>query len=328
MIFPSLRNISIKWKLTLIIMTASTVALLLISAAFVTFELLTFRKTMVRDLTTTAEIIGSQSTGALSFDDVSTAEENLRALGANRHIQSACLYKGDKLFAYFPKSTATNSFPQRPQAAGSRFVENSLILFRPIVFNGDRLGTLYLQSDVQEQRDRMLRYASIIVLFMLASSFVTFLLSSLLRRVISQPISHLAETAKAVSSEKNYSVRAVKHGQDELGQLIDVFNEMLTQIQERDAALQQAHDKLEKRVEERTQDLQSEIAERKRAQEALQQQLTRISLLNQITKAISERQDLASILHVVLRQLEDHLTVDMGSVYLFNAESDSLTMAA
>jgi nitrate/nitrite-specific signal transduction histidine kinase len=108
-----------------------------------------------------------------------------------------------------------------------------------------------------------------------------------------------------------------------LGQLIDGFNEMLEQIQKQDVALQQAHDKLEIRVEERTKDLQSEIVERRRAEAALQQQFMRISLLNQITQVISERQDLESIVRVVLRQLEDHFNLDFGGVALFDAHAQS-----
>src|SRR5205807_3947836 len=108
---------------------------------------------------------------------------------------------------------------------------------------------------------------------------------------------------------------------DELGQLIDAFNQMLAQIQERDQ-------NLERRVEERTQELRAEFAERERAEAALKQQFGRISLLNQITQAISERQDTDSILHVVLRQLEDHLSLDTGCVALFEPQEETLNIAA
>src|SRR6185295_20269851 len=93
--------------------------------------------------------------------------------------------------------------------------------------------------------------------------------SSRLKRVISKPISHLAETALAVSDQKDYSIRAVSESRDELGALIDVFNEMLSQIQTRDVELQEARDKLERRVEERTQELRNEIIEREQSQAAL-----------------------------------------------------------
>jgi signal transduction histidine kinase len=154
------------------------------------------------------------------------------------------------------------------------------------------------------------------------------LLSSLLQRVITRPIFHLAETAKIVSDGKNYSVRAIKHGNDELGRLIEGFNGMLGQIQQRDSKLQQAHDELEARVEQRTSNLRDEITERLRAEAALKQQFVRISLLNQITQAISDRQDTDSIFHVVLIQLEEHLGIDVGLVTLFDAGTRTLNVAA
>src|ERR1043166_3982988 len=103
---------------------------------------------------------------------------------------------------------------------------------------------------------------------------------------------------------------------------------MLGQIQTRDAALRRSNDELEEHVHARTQDLRAEIEERQRAEAALQQQFTRISLINQITQAISERQDTDSILHVVLRHLEDHLSLDLGTVEFFDEQAQTLNVAA
>ena len=324
-----LANISIKQKLTLIIMTASTVALLLVSAGFVTCELFTFRRAMVRDLSTLAEVIGNQSTAALTYDDVPAAQEILSALSAKKRIVAAGIYKGNSLFAQYPaQKSGSELLPSHPPAHGSVFEDDHLVLFRPIQLAGEPIGTICLKSDLKEMNERLELYAVMIAVFMLASLAVTFGLTALLQRIITKPIFHLAQTAKHVSAEKDYSVRAQKHGDDELGQLIVGFNEMLAQIQERDGALQQVNDQLEKRVQERTQDLEMQIAERKRAEAGLQQQFTRISLLNQITQVISERQDLESILQGVLRQLEDHLAIDLGLVSLFEPTSQTLSIAA
>jgi signal transduction histidine kinase/ActR/RegA family two-component response regulator/HAMP domain-containing protein len=293
---------------------------------------------MTRDLSTLAEIIGNESTAALDFKDADRGKEILGALSAKKNIVAAALYNqsGHLLrdpitgheARYQPGSAAAEVFPQWPERNGSRFESAHLVLFHEIHLNGDRIGTLYLKSDLKELDERLVRYATMVLLILLASSVVTYFLSAFLQRVISRPISHLAETAKAISTEKKYSVRAIRHGNDELGQLIDGFNAMLGQIQERDAALQGSNDELEKRVEARTQDLRAEIQERQRAEAGLQQQFARISLLNQITHAISERQDTQSILHVVLRQLEDHLNLDLGSVALFDEHADTLNVAA
>ena len=281
----SLRNSSIKRKLTLIIMAASTVALLLASTGFVTYELFTFRQKMVRDLSMLADIIANRSTAALSFDNQEDAEEDLNSLRANPRIVAACLYKGDAVFAQYPKETDINLYPP-PAKDSARFKQDHLVLFREITHKGEKIGTLYLQSDLLEMRQRLAHYAWMIVLFMCASLAVTFLLSSALQRIITKPIFDLAQTAKLVSAEKNYALRAHRHAHDELGQLIDGFNEMLAQIQERDEALQQANDRLEKRVQERTRELERAYNEIRLTQQTVMQQ-ERLKALGQMASGIA-----------------------------------------
>ncbi|MBU6400129.1 MAG: response regulator [Verrucomicrobia bacterium] len=331
-----LQNVSIQRKLTLVIMATTGTALLLISGAFVAYDLKTFRESLVDNLRTWAEAIGGQSAAALEVGYETDVTQFLESWKAPAHVAVAAIYRFQpaNLFGkpYRRADHATvvpppvpNPFPSVDQ---HQFEGDYLVLWHPIHSSQDLVGAVYLQYDLREIHDRLVRYAGTTALFSLLAAAVAYLLSSRLQRVITRPIFHLAQTARAVSAEKNYAVRAVKHGQDELGQLIDGFNEMLTQIQERDAALQKAHDELERRVQERTRELQLEIVERERAEAALQQQLTRISLLNDITQAISERQDLESILHVVLRQLEEHLAIELGLVGLFEPATGLLTVAA
>jgi signal transduction histidine kinase/ActR/RegA family two-component response regulator len=326
-----LQDISIQRKLHLIIMISCTVGLLLVSGGFVAYEVITFRQTMQANLVTLANIVGNEGANALASEDKDRAGTILAALAGEKHIIAAALYDSSgRLFAEYPMRKANPGvFPQWPEPAGVRFEKDHLILFQEIRPKADEpAGTLFLKADLQELNERFERYGVIIVLFILTSSVATFFLASRLQRIISRPISHLAETAKAVSQNKNYSLRAARHGGDELGQLIDAFNEMLSEIHKRDGALNEAKDEMEKRVWARTSDLQGEISERKRAEEALKQQFARISLLNQITQSISERQDTESILHVVLRQLEDHMSVDLGSVAMFDAAAATLNVAA
>ena len=324
------QNISIKRKLTWIIMIASGAALLLVAACFVTYEMVSRRQNMTRDLATLAEVLGNESTAALSFDETNRTSEILSALRGKKQIVAAALYNesGKRVAVYKQRAAAAQMFPERPENTGARFDADHLFLFHEIRLDNQKVGTLYLKSDLRELDERLTRYGGMVILVLLVSSAVTYFLSGFLQRVISRPIYHLAETAKVVSTEKKYSVRATKHGNDELGQLIDGFNEMLGQIQERDAALQNSNGELEKRVLERTKDLRAQVEERERAEAALQQQFTRIQLLNQITRSISERQDTQSILHVVLRKLEDHLSLDLGSVALFDEQSKTLNLAA
>jgi signal transduction histidine kinase/ActR/RegA family two-component response regulator len=317
------RNISIKRKLTLIIMAASTFALLMVSSGFVLYELFTYRQEMTRDLSTLADIIGNRSSAALLFEERIDAEDTLGALSGKRHITAAALYnKEGRLFAYFPRSAnAPGRFPEQPEKESVRFGKDRLVLFHEIRGKGGPIGTVFLETNLQEMNERFRRYVAMVLPMLLASLVVTYLLSAFLQRIISKPISHLARTAWTVSKANDYSVRAIKEGDDELGQLMDGFSEMLSQIQERDL-------NLERRVSERTRELQAEVAERQRAEAALEQHVGRISLLNQITQAILERQDTRSILQVVLRQLEDHLNLDFGTVALFDPKAETLNLAA
>ena len=338
---PVLQDIPIKRKLAAIIMIASTVALLLVSGGFVAYELAIFRQSMKSDLLTVAQIVGDQSTAAVAYSDKEVAAEILSGLKYKNHITCAALYEpsGDLLKVYFRTNSATlqaaGKFPAHIESNTNavdveRFEADRLIIFHGFKNASDNqfAGTIFLESDLDELKQREVRYAGIIVLFMAASSVITLFLSSLLQRVITRPIFDLAETARAVTAEKNYSVRVAKYGRDELGQLVDSFNEMLGEIQDRDSKLQEANDELEARVLERTRSLRDEVNERRRTEAALQQQFVRISLLNQITQAISDRQDTDSILHVVLHELDEHLGIDMGTVALFDAGPQTLNVAA
>src|SRR2546422_3624246 len=213
--------------------------------------------------------------------DSNSAQEILGALSANQHIAAACIYMGDgRVFAKYLRGDPSARFsPPERQEDGSRFGSNELALFGKIMLDGEKIGTVYLRSDLAEITERVNRYTAVLILVMLGSSLVAFLFSSRLQRTISEPIGKLAWTAKMVSIEKNYSIRAVKESEDELGLLIEGFNEMLGQIQVRDTELQKAKDELEKRVEERTAELEQEITDRKRADEALRESEERTRLL-------------------------------------------------
>lgn len=236
---------SIKRKLTLIIMLTSSVALLLASTAYVTYELIMFRRAMVHYLSTLAEITGDNSTGALTFDNQDDAEKLLAALRAEQHIVAVCIYGTDsQVFAKYLRDDVSGDFPlPEPREDSHRFKDGYLVLFRRIVLDNETIGTIYLQSDMQELYSRLKRYASISAIIMLVSSLMAFLLTSKLQREISEPILHLVQTAKVISDQKDYSVRAVKHSHDELGTLIEAFNEMLAQIQARDAVLMAAEER-------------------------------------------------------------------------------------
>lgn len=241
------RATPIQQRLMRIILGTSSVVLLLTCAAFVTYELVTFRQTSVRELSVLGEIIATNSTAALAFDNQADATETLAALRAEKHIVAACLYDKDgQLFSRYPAEAEESAFPAAPEAEGYRFADGHLSGFTPVtqVRGGQRLGTLYLKSDLEAMYERLRLYGGIALLVIAGASLVAYLLSRKLQRQISGPILALADTARAVSDRQDYAVRAVKDSDDELGLLTDAFNHMLGQIQEQNRALQLAYDNL------------------------------------------------------------------------------------
>jgi signal transduction histidine kinase/CheY-like chemotaxis protein len=325
------RHFSIKQKLTVVIMTVTAVALVLISIGFVAYELITVQQRMRHDLTAESRMVAQLAAPALSHTNAVEAEKVLAALANREHVKAAAIYRGNQLFARYPTDARGATFPSAPESGDYDhfdFKANTFVLFHDFSSGSGPAGWVYVKSDLGEIREQLERYAVFFIWFILATAGVTYFLSKRLQKSISEPIIQLAKTARTVTAEKNYTLRAKKEGRAELGELTDNFNEMLGQIQQRDAILLKINDNLEKRVQERTRDLEAEIAERRRAEAALHDQFTRTKLLNQITHAISERQDLESVLYVVLRQLEDHLTVDLGLVCLFERTAETLNIAA
>ena len=263
-----LQNLSIKRKLTLITMLTSSLALILSSASFLIYDLVSFRHLLSQDLMTQAEIIGYNSAGAMEFKDEPAATATLSALTAKEDIVTAALYKPDgKIFAHYTRGNKNfpASLPSHLVEQGYRFEGGYLEVFHDVTLNGERLGTLFLQSDLRQWSERAKRYANILIIFVLISGLFAFFVSSKLQGLISRPILHLEDTMRMVSANKNYGVRAVKSYGDEIGRLIDGFNTMLSEIQQRDTALRSTNGELKTR----TQELEEEISHRKQTQEEL-----------------------------------------------------------
>jgi len=252
------QNTSLRHKQTLIIMLTSGIVLLLACAAFIAFDTFTFRRELSERVSILADAIGNNCAAAIDFKDLKTAEEALASLHADENIVSACVYSRDgSVFAVYQGDGASRFVPPKIRDSGQEFTADELHLFRPVKQQGQLIGTIFVASDLKGISSRLMRYLGIAGLVLLASLLIALALSSGLQRVVSDPILKLAQVARSVALEKNYEVRAVKHSNDEIGQLVEGFNEMLEQIQARDAAIRTARDHLEVRVEERTRELET-----------------------------------------------------------------------
>jgi len=421
-----LRNAPIRRKLMTIMLVTSGLVVLLTCVAFLGYELLTFRRSAARELSTVGHIIAANSTAALAFQNPDDAREVLAAIKAEPHILVATLYDaGERVFSTYPDSRGVGTVPRSPQADGFRFERGRLVGFLPVVEGENRrLGTLYLESDMEPMYARLRLYGLIAVLVMLGALVAAYAVSRKLQHQISRPITALAETARAVSERHDYSVRAPSVGRDELGLLTDAFNHMLSQVGAQNEALTESEGRnravidsaldgivamnheglivgfnpaaervfgyrasevigreladviippelrerhrrglahlvatgegpvLGKRLE--LTGLRADgsvfpvelsitrmpgagpmmftgflrdITERKHADAKQQAQLARLDLLNRITRAIGERQDLPSIFRVVMSTLEENLPVAFGCVCLYDGTSEVLTVS-
>ena len=263
------RNLPIRQKLRLIIMATVATALILACAAFLVYDRIAERNSLLASTAVTAEMIGSNSTGALSFGDQKAASELLSTLRAQRSMVAAALYSANgQLFAVYLRDGAQQQTPfPRLRADGSWFEDDRLKLFRRVVLAQQAIGAIYLESDLTEIDMRLKTFLGTSAIVLLATSLLAFALSSRLQNIISKPIADLARTAQVVSSEKNYAARAVKRSHDELGQLVDSFNGMLAEIQQRDEQLSSHRDQLEQQVEARTAELLGTNSELRQAKE-------------------------------------------------------------
>jgi len=260
---PMGRANSISRKLTWMNMLVSGAALLLACASFIAYDVVSFRASIVRNLSTQAQIIGSNSISALIFNDRQSAENTLSALKAAHNVTFAGIYSADgKLFASYSRGADARVPAIPPFSSGQleayAFENKNVVLVRAIVFQGKPTGTVYIQSDLKEMDSRLQKYVSIAAIVLLACLVAALLVSAVIRRSVADPIVQLADAARAVSREKNYSVRAAQtRGSGELTILVGAFNEMLGQIQENERALREARDDLELRVKERTMELEN-----------------------------------------------------------------------
>jgi signal transduction histidine kinase len=251
-------NIPIRKKLLRIIFLINVIELFVPCIAFFSYEYYAFRKTTIEKVSTIGQIVSANSTASLAFDNSEDAGEILAALKAEPHIVTARIYdlKGN-LFCKYSRHEVTDNSEIRPEGRGYRFRKSYLEGFEPILQNGRQLGTLYLKSDLGAMYERLRLYAIIVTAVFILSFMLAYFPVQLLTKSITVPILTLAGTAEIISTKQDYSVRASKMGNDELGSLTDAFNQMLDQIQRQDIALREFNETLEQKVKDRTTQLES-----------------------------------------------------------------------
>jgi PAS domain S-box-containing protein len=264
------RRASITSKLTMLLALSSGIALLLSCFGFVVNDISLLRKNKVDELTSVAQVLASNCTAALAFFQPAPAEELLNSLTQRHTVEYAYLFDADReIFARYDGAKRKVNAPKYPAEMGHSFSSDGFLTIAvPVMEGEDQLGVMVLCATVSELQGQIYRYVGIATAVTLASLLVAVLIGSRLQRFISDPLVTLAATIHRVKEDGDYSIRVEKPSDDEIGDLYEEFNAMLSRIEFADAALHRAHEELretnavlEERVLTRTRELSLANAE-------------------------------------------------------------------
>ncbi|MFQ5461698.1 MAG: response regulator [Phycisphaerae bacterium] len=310
----SLRDISFKQKLLFFAISTTGLALFLTCAATIINHWNGARRSIPRAVNIQANIIGMDVAGAIVFNDPASATETLSRLRADRAVVFASVYDAEgREFARYARKNSQHQDIAYRDRDGYRFEGNRLHLTRRITLDGEPVGRIYIQYDLHGLYISLVQQMITVVIAMAISLAAAYVFAAKLQGTITEPILSLAASARAVARQKDFSLRATKHGNDELGMLTDAFNQMLTQIQDRDAALRSANAHLEERVRQRTATLEA------RTTELIEKNRT-IALLESIAVAANEAADVHEALHAALEEICQYTQWPVGHVYMLSED--------
>jgi signal transduction histidine kinase len=260
-------NLPIQRKVTLVVLVTCVACLMVACTALFVFQLRSSRDDFVRNLTALSEIVADVVAEGVTLNDASGTTDILKGLKTRQNIVGVTITRRGEPFASFEKAEDPAALAKYENKTDRVFEGNSLLAFRPIMFDDEQVGMLYVRADYGKVYWRLVGvFGATVALVLLVSVGLAWIISSRLQRFVSEPILRLADTAKSIAKNKDYSVRAnATSSNDEVGLFTEAFNQMLTQIEAQDSQLQSAQEDLENQVTA----LQREISERQRAEHRL-----------------------------------------------------------
>jgi len=242
---------SLQRKLLTVMLLTTLVALVVALVAMITYDLRSYHQGWVNDMSAQAELIGRTTAPALNFDDTRMARENLELLRFQPKVRAAAIYgPRGSLFATYATDGEATPFPKIPASDSATVNQRKLVVFKRIVENDEILGTVYLLADY-ELYDRVLSYAGIALVVSAISMLVALLVSNWLQKIVTHPILEVGKTAREVVAQRDYSRRVKKINDDEVGELVESFNDMLSEIERRTLALETSNREKAREVDER-----------------------------------------------------------------------------
>ena len=239
------RNLSIRRKLTLIIISVSAVVLLISTLINVSNEYRTRRAGLIQEISTVAEIVGRNSDATILFEDGARAQSILESLSAKSEIESAFIFKENReIFAAYPNGAST-TLPDSILLDTPIEMGDHIRLIRSITAENSTIGYIVVNASLANFYSQLAVLIGVAAAIFGGSLVIALIISAWMQRVVSSPIAKLAQSMKLVSETRNYSIRIGKHGNDELGELVDRFHEMLAEIEQRERSLSVARQQAE-----------------------------------------------------------------------------------
>ncbi|MFL6659905.1 MAG: ATP-binding protein [Massilia sp.] len=322
---------SVQQKLVAVVLTATLAALLVSIGAVIAYDLRGYHKELLSDMSTQAELMGRMSAAALTFDDQRQAKENLALLRLRPGVRAGAIYNASgAMFASFVAPGQERRFPAAVTGPSVRYEGDAVVLFRPIVENGEVLGSVYLRADYA-LRERALDYLLVAILVITLALLTAYLLTRRLGRLLTAPISSITEIAREVVATRDYSQRAQRISDDEAGELADSFNAMLSEIENRTRALEASYQAIAREAEVRAKAQQevmhlNEVLEERVHERTLQLELTNNELGLAMEAAKSANAAKSAFLSSMSHELRTPLNAILGFAQILTSDSLPTTL--
>ena len=321
-----IRMHSLRQKLAAVVMMTTLATLLVSVCILIAYDLRQYHRALLGDMSTQAELLGHMTSAALSFDDQRLAAENLALLRIRPQVRAGAIYNASgELFASYASAGEPREFPARPLGDNVQIEGNNLFLYRRIIENGELLGTVYLRADYALV-SRTLDYIGVALMITTVAMLLAFLLTRRLGRIVTSPIVAIAEVAREVVSTRDYSRRAPRTSTDEAGELVDSFNTMLTEIEQRTGELETSNRAIAREAEERARAQQevmrlNEQLEMRVHERTLQLETANAELERAMEEAKEANQAKSAFLSAMSHELRTPLNAILGFAQILTSDS-------